>query len=403
MFTEYSLVDQLGIELLRPDSMFVSKYVVQPTVVWDASAQPGKTVILERYDYWDDDSFTIENRRRAPTQTIGTANSRDLSKTRTTVTIDEYTGPSGGDPTNPNAPGNFKIPMEAVLFAQRPFWEYSPQQIQQFHQSIGSITLLRDFRKWSDRAYIQKLLETTYTYNPQGVVDGGTYSNGPPKVDFLNDVKSVVTAMQKRNVPPFSSEFGPVYHALVDPIFYKHLEQDPDFRSTARHSGAVPLELLMPGATPYSAPLMPSVTAGRNMGAGMGPIPSYINHPNQLIFGGSLYNQSSFGAGDVMPTGVIYEGVRWFVTNNLPTQSVSLNYTATTDGSATGLAARTGYLGIVFGQQAVGEAVAGKVPVTVRLNNNDDFQRFVIAIWDYFGGFSLLNDKFVTVMRSYAA
>jgi hypothetical protein len=50
--------------------------------------------------------------------------------------------------------------------------------------------------------------------------------------------------------------------------------------------------------------------------------------------------------------------------------------------------------------QAVGVAIGGAGP-EVLLNNNDDFGRFVIAVWRTFGDWVLLNKDFVTVARSY--
>ncbi len=87
----------------------------------------------------------------------------------------------------------------------------------------------------------------------------------------------------------------------------------------------------------------------------------------------------------------------------MPTATVNLNYTASTNATLhpTGAANRTGYLGIFLGQQAVGEAIATEVPVSVRLNNSDDYQRFLIAIWAMYGGWALTNDRFVTVARTY--
>jgi hypothetical protein len=377
----------LGAELLRPDAQFIAKFVCQPQVVWDATANRGKSVQLDRYDYWEDDSYTKESRRRNPLQTIGTANSRDILKNKIIVTIDEYTGPSGGDPNNPNSPGNFKIPMEAIALAQRVLWQYNPQQIQQFHQSIGALTLFRDYRKWLDRVYINTLLESSFTYNPKGVDDGGTYASGPPKIDVKEDLLTIVEGMRTRNVPTFSDGY---YYCLASPRFIKHLRQDSDFRAVAQYPSFTPVAALQPGVGAFAAPAMPA--------PGMG----YVSGPNQLIFGGSQYGQASF-MGEAMPTGFVFEGVRFFESNNLPTATVNLNYTASSNNTLhpTGAANRTGNLGIFLGQQAVGEALATELPVSIRLNNNDDYQRFVIAIWATYGGWALLNERFVTVARTY--
>lgn len=65
-----------------------------------------------------------------------------------------------------------------------------------------------------------------------------------------------------------------------------------------------------------------------------------------------------------------------------------------------GNAVRTGSLGVFFGAEAVGIGLGGPGP-EILLNNNDDFNRFVIAIWRMYGAFELLDERFVTVARSY--
>lgn len=379
MFIDNDFPKLLGAELFRPDAAYITKYVTRPMVVHDFTKQPGETVQLDRYQFWNEDaSFTLESRERNDTQTIGTANSRDIPKDKVILTLREYTGPSAAG--SPSDPSTFKIPMRTLLVAQRKLWDYG---VKAFHDSIGSMTLLRDFRKWEDRAYVQKLLESPNTYNPRGVADGGTYASGPTKFSVTEDLMTTVESMRTRNVPVF--EDG-CYACLASPRFIKHLRQDPDFRAVARYPGAVPITGLMPG--------MP-----------MGPaqIP-YVNSPNTLIFGGGGVGQSAFVNGvPTMPTGFVYEGVRFFETTNLPTAKVSLNYTASTQvGEPTGSATRDGHMGIFFGPQAIGIGIGGPGP-EVLLNNNDDFSRFVIAIWRCYGAWALLNKDFVTVARSYGA
>lgn len=225
MFLDNDFPRLLGAELYRPDSAFIAKYVVRPSVIHDFTKQPGDSVQLDRYAYWNEDaSFTLEARERTDTQTIGTIDSRDIPKDKLIVTLKEYTGPASSQ--NPNQPSTFKIPLRTILTAQRKLWEYG---VRAFHDSIGSMTLLRDFRKWEDRAYISKLLETNNTYNPLGVDDGGTYPQGPRQFDVRNDLLTVVEAMRTRNVPTF--EDGN-YACLCSPRFMKHLRQDDDFRKS---------------------------------------------------------------------------------------------------------------------------------------------------------------------------
>ena len=84
------------------------------------------------------------------------------------------------------------------MTAQRALWNYG---VRAFHDSIGSMTLLRDFRKWEDRAYITKLLESPNIYNPQDIPDGGVYPVGPQKITVKEDVLSIVEKMRTANVP----------------------------------------------------------------------------------------------------------------------------------------------------------------------------------------------------------
>jgi len=67
---------------------------------------------------------------------------------------------------------------------------------------------------------------------------------------------------------------------------------------------------------------------------------------------------------------------------------------------ATGAANRTGALGIMMGQQSIGEGVWSMGP-EVALNENSDYKRFIIAIWKLTAGYVMLNRNFVTIARSF--
>jgi hypothetical protein len=400
MFNDLDFPTLLGAELLRPDGSYIAKFVVQPLVVHDFNAFPGASVQLDRYGYWEDttsstSSFSETARRRTPTQTIGTSGSREINKTKVIVTLDEFTGPASGNSADFTEPGNLRIPIYTLLTAQRLLFDLGNAAA--FHQSIGSLTLVRDYRKWQDRVYINRLLEVDAGtaasdtvggyYNPLGTADGGTYAVGPAKFDVTTDLLNVVADIRKRNVPLFPSPFGPVAHCLADPIFIKHLRANSDFREVAKYPGAVPVSMLQGGTMPMSAPSMPAPG-------------NFMGNPNQLLFGGGQYGQTGFMYGDVMPTGFVFEGVRFFDSTNLPTKNATLIYTTAAAGITTGSATRTGYLGIFFGQQAVGEGVWGQGP-EVALGDNTDFKRFITAIWKQFSGYALLNSTFVTVARSF--
>lgn len=382
MFIDNQFPGLLGAELYRPDAAFIAKMVTRPLVVHDFNKQAGETVQLDRYGFWnDEESFTIEARERGELQTIGTLDSREIPKDKVIATLREFTGPNASGAGAANTPSTFKIPVARILKAQRMLWQYG---VPAFHQSIGSVTLFRDFRKWEDRCYIQRLLETRHTYNPRGVVDGGTYAQGPEQFSVVEDLLTIVEGLRMRHAMPM--EDGN-YGCLAHPRFMKHLRQDKDFRESAKLVGFAPVQV---------APGLPSQPA---------QIP-YVNNPNVLTFGGGQLNQAMVAGGlPIMPTGIVYEGVRFFETTNMPTQRVQLTYTNIKAGQnpanhPQGAGLRTAYLGAFFGMQAIGVAVGGAGP-EVLLNNNDDFNRFVIAIWRTFGDWQLLNEDFVTVARSY--
>ena len=98
-----------------------------------------------------------------------------------------------------------------------------------------------------------------------------------------------------------------------------------------------------------------------------------------------------------MPSGYVFEGVRFFESSNLPTEIVDIAFAAAWTNETA-----IGHLGIFCGPQALGMAIGGN-NAQVLLNNNNDFGRFVIAIWCLYAGFEPLNLEFVTVARSFAS
>ena len=117
--------------------------------------------------------------------------------------------------------------------------------------------------------------------------------------------------------------------------------------------------------------------------------------PNANFFHGMgpAYGQGGFVAGQpVMPTGFLFEGVRFFESTNLPEKSFT---TTIADATATGATLRTAAPMLFFGPQAVGVGIGGN-NAQILLNNNDDFSRFIIMIWSLFAGFEILNKDFIT-------
>lgn len=406
----------LGAELFRPDPSYIAKFVFQPNVVHDFGTSPATAVQLDRYGFFGDGdaSYTEAARVRQSNQTIGTVGSRGLAKEKLTVTLQNFTGPSAGS-SDPTQPGNLKIPTHDIIRAMRFLYDLNNPAM--FHQSIGSLTLIQDWRKWQDRVYINQALRAGVGvmasrtsggyYNPLGIPDNGTYAVGPQQLKFYQDVDKIVSDMRGRNVPPFQSNLGPVYHALTSPNAIKDLRRDPDFREVARYPGMIPIQMLKPGMMPMSAPMVPNSMNPMNLnmtpGGGMG-IPNWGNNPNMLIQQGGFYGQSGFMYGEMMPAGFVFEGVRFFDTSNMPTADVVLTYTAADSaypGTATGSATRVADLMIFAGQQCIGEGVYGEGPA-IAVNENTDYGRQLQVIWTQDSGYEVLNMGFFTIARTYS-
>lgn len=365
MWIDNAFPKLLGAELYRPHPAYVMELAIEPQIVWDSTKQRGEVIQLDRYKFWGEPG-TKNSRRRDETQVIGTSNGKAIPKDSLNLTIEEFTGPA--DSASPNEPATFKLPLKTLLTAQRVL--YDTGNIATFHESIGSITLLDDYRRWYDGVLSAELLGSPHKYNPHGIADGGTYANiSDAKFSVKRDLLTVVQQLRDRGVPTFADGN---YRCVCGSRYYKHLRQDPDFREVARY--------------PSFSPQMPS--------------------PNQMIFGGQQYGQSNEpGMQPVMPTGLVFEGVRFFESTNLPKHLVDMTFTESEDPmNPAGTSEREADIGIFFGAQAVGKAIGGRVPgPEILLNSNDDFQRFIIAIWRMYGQFALLNDEFVTVTRSFGS
>ena len=369
----------LGAELYRPHPAYIIEMAVEPVVVHDFSKQPGQTVQLDRYRFWGKPG-TKESRERTADQTLGSASARNIVKDKVLVTLREYTGPA--DSRDTTQPSTFKIARETLITAQRLLLDTGNLNV--FHQSIGSLTLLDDYRRWRDRVFANELLtaatqkaddEKGGYYFPgdnnldmaSGTVD--EYAAGTSaKFDVTTDLLEVVKDLRKRNVPTFADGY---YRCICDPTAMMHLRQNSDFREIARYPGQGMIN-----------PMQPNLAPNANFYQGMGP----------------AYGQAGFVAGQpVMPTGFLFEGVRWFESTNLPEQSYKAKIVDAGDGSATDH--EVAQL-IFFGPQALGVGIGGN-NAQILLNNNDDFSRFIIMIWSLFAGFEVLNKDFITVGYSF--
>ena len=382
MFIDNDFPKILGAELYRPHPAYIAEMAVEPVVVHDFTRQPGQTVQLDRYKFWGTPG-TKDSRERVSDQTIGTANSRNITKEKVLVVLKEYTGPA--DPGDPTQPSTFKIARETLITAQRLLLDTG--NLNMFHQSIGSLTLLDDYRRWRDRVFIDELAKaeangaasTTQggyyfaggkTKNASGQItySGAEYTAEVQQFQVRTDLLTVVKDLRKRNVPTFADG---LYRCICDPTFMMHLRRDPDFREIVRYSGN-------PGQGMYMGnPMMPN---------------------NASFYMGPQAGQGYFLAGEpVMPTGVQFEGVKFFESTNFPTKNVNASFDAGSTYSSQEVAQ-----GYFFGPQSVGLGIGGP-NAQVLINNNDDFSRFIILIWQLYAGFEILNKDFVTTAFSFVS
>ncbi len=382
MFLDTDFPKILGAELYRPHPAYICEMAVEPVVVHDFTRQPGQTVQLDRYKFWGTPG-TKDSRERIADQTIGTANSRNITKEKVLVVLKEYTGPA--DPGDPTQPSTFKIARETLVTAQRLLLDTG--NLNMFHQSIGSLTLLDDYRRWRDRVFIDELAKAEANgaastsqggyYFPGGKTKNSSgqiaytaaqYTANIQQFSVRTDLLTVVKDMRKRNVPTFTDG---LYRCICDPTFMMHLRRDPDFREIARYSGN-------PGQGMYMGnPMMPN---------------------NASFYMGPQAGQAYFLAGEpVMPTGVQFEGVKFFESTNFPSKTVQASFTDSPSYSAQEVAQ-----GFFIGPQAVGVGIGGP-NAQVLINNNDDFSRFIILIWQLYAGFEVLNKDFITTAYSFVS
>lgn len=380
----------LGAELYRPHPMYVAELAIEPVVVHDFSKQPGQVVQLDRYNYWGNPG-TKESRARTADMTIGTANSRNITKQKVNVLLEEFTGPA--DPNNPNEPASFKVSRQNLMTAQRMMLDTNNLTV--FHNSIGSMSLLDDYRRWRDRVFINELYkaysrgkadsEQGGYYFPGGLTEAelnfatgslgydvsGTGDDDAAKFSVKTDLLQVVKDMRERNVPVFQDGF---YRCLCDPTFMMHLRQDKDFRDIARYAGI----------------------------GQVNPMAPYLQPNAQAYLGvGPAYGQGGFVAGQqTMPTGFVFEGVRFFESTNCPDYSYNVSINGGVGFSTTTAKSTQAAVGFFYGPQSIGIGIGGN-NAQVLINSNDDYSRFVQLIWSLYAGFEVLNFDFITVAHSF--
>jgi len=389
MWLDTDFPKMLGVELHRPHPTYVSELAIEPVVVHDFSKMPGQTVQLDRYSYWGSPG-TKESRERTADQVIGTASGRSITKQKVNVTLKEYTGPA--DPDDPESPSTFKVSRQNLLTAQRLLLDTGSVGV--FHQSIGSLTLLDDYRRWRDRVFLNELYkafsrgkatdEQGGYYFPMGLTQtelnyatgslGYTVTAANPdsaKFSVKRDLLAVVKDMSQRNTPRFPDGF---YRCLCDPGFMMHMRQDKDFREISRYSGLGQV-----------SPLAPHLQPNANLYLGIGP-----------AYGGS----GSVGGAPAMPSGFVFEGVRFFESTNFPEYSYNVSINGGLGFSTTTAKSTRAYTGHFYGLQCLGIGIGGQ-NAQVSINSNDDFSRYVILIWTLYAGFEVLNYDFITVAHSF--
>jgi N4-gp56 family major capsid protein len=82
-----------------------------------------------------------------------------------------------------------------------------------------------------------------------------------------------------------------------------------------------------------------------------------------------------------------FEGFRFWTSTNIPTATVN---------------SLTAYQGVVFGPNAIGYG-EGRVPLQIRRNKNDDYERFLYLVWMVYRGYAMLDSRFVYKLRTFAA
>lgn len=136
------------------------------------------------------------------------------------------------------------------------------------------------------------------------------------------------------------------------------MRSDSKFLEVSRYPGFCPVGAMTPPGSSMQPPQVPfnSVWA-------------------QGLMQGQAMNMDMAGT-SLMPTGFSFDGARFFVSTNLPTASVTLNYTNASNSALNGSAVRKASIGVFFGMEAIGIGVGGAGP-EVLLNNNDDFNRSI--------------------------
>lgn len=384
--------------LHSPRPQFIAKHIIRPHVVWDYTKLGGDVVQLDRYAWFHDsepgrESYNKVARTREATQTLGIGGGRTIEKDREFFKLRETTGPA--NPEDPTQPGTLSVSIKNLMTAKQRLLDLG--NLQMFNDSIGSSRLATDFLMWEDRVYILELLSTTQQYNPSGFADGATvdlnnHNSEPPRIT-VKDLDEILVRLRSNpnNAIPFEDgNFG----CMLSSRALSHLKRDPEFQKIATEVGGLPASMvMMPMQYGPMSPEPPQIQYGAT--------PTMMNGFYSTPYQGGLYAGQTINE-QIMPIGFVFNGFRFFVSENIPTVEVSLTYSNVPAGSGitSGAADRTAENVIFFGQEALGVAIGGAGP-QIKIHENTDFGRHIHLIWQHFGECKLLQDKFVIVARSY--
>lgn len=361
-FLEGFVPAQMGAVLRAAMPTYVARAAIQPLFAWDFLAQRGKEVLVKRPNFWSRKGKTLANYTRQPTQTIGTDNNKPLSTTDVRLYLRELTGPSEDGTNNPSS---LRISKEDMLFARLNL--YNSENLQVFHDSIGSNLLRDDWQSFEETVLLSELMKTTNKRNPGGAADNAVYATtADAQFQCVRDLLSIGSQMSTNNTPRFPDGY---YHGLLSPTMWKHLLADSDFRETQR-------SIIASGRDPAS--ISPLINGQQMMqtpsGVMLSPEKAPVNYGDFMLWECQMLGDLAFTTTSSITTPA---------TSNITTQ-----------------------VGLFFGAGSIAEAMGGPGP-SVLYNGTTDYGRIFNFIWQkYWDCRYVLDDSpntgVVVEMRTYA-
>jgi hypothetical protein len=145
--------------------------------------------------------------------------------------------------------------------------------------------------------------------------------------------------------------------------------------------------MLSPGMTPISAVEMPDII-------------NWAAAPNTQLMAGGFTGQTGYMHRNVMPMGILFEGIRFFESTNIPRPRVTFATSGlASQGFADGSLTYDAEIAIIVGQNVIGEGVWGNGP-EVKIHADNDWDRFLMVMWQQYSGYTILHQPSVTVLRT---